>query len=151
MNGLKLIFAVVLIAVNAFFVIAEYALVRSRQARLEVMQEEGARGATLALEQLENINDYISAVQIGVTMTSIAIGALGAPALAEILKEAFGTTISHGVSVALAVILAYLIVTSVAARRRARWCRSSTRSTAPRRSRGGWRVRCRRSACCSTR
>jgi len=36
------------------------------------MQEEGARGAALALEQLESINDYISAVQIGVTMTSIA-------------------------------------------------------------------------------
>ena len=53
MNGLKLIFTVVLIAVNAFFVIAEYALVRSRRARLEVMQEEGARGAALALTQLE--------------------------------------------------------------------------------------------------
>jgi CBS domain containing-hemolysin-like protein len=112
-NGLKLIFAVVLVAVNAFFVIAEYALVRSRKARLEVMQEEGARGAALALRQLESINDYISAVQIGVTMTSIAIGALGAPALAEILKEAFGATISHGVSVAISVVLAYLIVTSV--------------------------------------
>ena len=88
MNGLKLILAVVLIAVNAFFVIAEYALVRSRRSRLEVMQEEGARGAALALAQLESINDYISAVQIGVTMTSIAIGALGAPALAEIAEAA---------------------------------------------------------------
>ena len=82
-NGLKLILAAVLIAVNAFFVIAEYALVRSRRARLEVMREEGARGAALALEQLGNINEYISAVQIGVTMTSIGIGALGEPALAE--------------------------------------------------------------------
>jgi len=59
-NGLKLIFAAVLVAVNAFFVIAEYALVRSRKARLELMREEGARGAALALKQLESINDYIS-------------------------------------------------------------------------------------------
>ena len=54
------------------------------------MREEGARGAALALEQLANINEYISAVQIGVTMTSIGIGALGEPALASILKGALG-------------------------------------------------------------
>ena len=109
MNGLKLIFTIVLVAVNAFFVIAEYALVRSRRARLEVMREEGAKGATLALKQLGSINDYISAVQIGVTMTSIAIGALGAPALAEILKGTLGSTLSHGVSVALSVVVAQLV------------------------------------------
>ncbi len=71
-NGLKLILAVVLIAINAFFVVAEYALVRSRSARLELMREEGSRGAALALSQLDRINEYISAVQIGVTMTSLA-------------------------------------------------------------------------------
>ena len=92
MNGLKLILAALLVAINAFFVIAEYALVRSRRARLEVMRDEGAKGAALALEQLSNVNEYISAVQIGVTMTSIGIGALGEPALADILKGALGST-----------------------------------------------------------
>ena len=75
-NGIKLMIAALLIAINAFFVIAEYALVRSRRARLELLREEGAKGAALALEQLGNVNEYISAVQIGVTMTSIGIGAL---------------------------------------------------------------------------
>lgn len=112
MNGLKLIFAAILVAVNAFFVIAEYALVRSRKARLEVMREEGARGATLALRQLASINEYISAVQIGVTMTSIGIGALGEPALAQILKGALGDTLSHGVAVVIAVLVSYLIITA---------------------------------------
>jgi CBS domain containing-hemolysin-like protein len=111
-NGLKLIFAALLIAINAFFVIAEYALVRSRRARLEVMRDEGAKGATLALEQLGNVNEYISAVQIGVTMTSIGIGALGEPALASILKGALGSTISHGVAVAVAVTVAFVIIAS---------------------------------------
>jgi CBS domain containing-hemolysin-like protein len=111
-NGLKLILAAVLIAVNAFFVIAEYALVRSRRARLELMREEGARGATLALEQLGNINEYISAVQIGVTMTSIGIGALGEPALASLLRGALGNTLSHGVAVALSAIVAFLLIAS---------------------------------------
>ena len=102
MNVLELILAAVLVAVNAFFVIAEYALVRSRRARLEVMAEQGARGASLALAQLERINEYISAVQIGVTMTSIGIGALGEPALARLLKGALGNAPSHGVAVAIA-------------------------------------------------
>jgi CBS domain containing-hemolysin-like protein len=111
-NGLKLILAAVLVAINAFFVIAEYALVRSRRARLEMMREEGARGAALALEQLGSINEYISAVQIGVTMTSIGIGALGEPALADILKGALGGVLSHGVAVAVAVVVAFLIIAS---------------------------------------
>ena len=112
MNGLKLILTAVLIAVNAFFVIAEYALVRSRRSRLEVMREEGARGAALALEQLGNINEYISAVQIGVTMTSIGIGALGEPALAAIFKGWFGDVVSHGLAVVVAVVVSYLMITT---------------------------------------
>jgi len=111
-NGLKLIIAAVLVAINAFFVIAEYALVRSRRARLELMREEGVRGSGLALEQLGSINEYISAVQIGVTMTSIGIGALAEPALADILKSAFGGPLSHGVAVAVSAVLAFLIIAS---------------------------------------
>jgi CBS domain containing-hemolysin-like protein len=111
-NGLKLILAALLVAINAFFVIAEYALVRSRRARLEVMRDEDARGAALALTQLAHVNEYISAVQIGVTMTSIGIGALGEPALAAILKSALGNTLSHGVAVALAVIVAFVTIAS---------------------------------------
>ena len=106
----KLILAAFLVAINAFFVIAEYALVRSRRARLEVMREQGLRGAALALIQHERINEYISAVQIGVTMTSIAIGALATPALAHALQDAFGGGLSHDVAVVLAVVLAYAVV-----------------------------------------
>jgi CBS domain containing-hemolysin-like protein len=111
-NALKLILAAVLIAINGFFVIAEYALVRSRRARLEVMREDGVKGAALALEQLASINEYISAVQIGITMTSIGIGALGEPALAHVLKDALGGALSHGVAVAIAVAVAFLLIAS---------------------------------------
>ena len=112
MNGLKLILTAVLIAVNAFFVVAEYALVRSRRSRLEIMRDEGLRGAGLALDQMQSINEYISAVQIGVTMTSIGIGALGLPALADIFKNWFGDAISHGLAVVVAVVASYLIITT---------------------------------------
>jgi len=111
-NALKIIFAALLVAINAFFVIAEYALVRSRRAQLEVLRDEGARGAALALHQLAHINEYISAVQIGVTMTSIGIGALGEPALASLLKGALGGTLSHGVAIAVAAVIAFLIISS---------------------------------------
>jgi CBS domain containing-hemolysin-like protein len=111
-NALKIILTAALIAINAFFVIAEYALVRSRRARLELMRDEGVKGAKLALEQLTNINEYISAVQIGVTMTSIGIGALGEPALADVLKGALGGALAHGVAVAIAVVVAFLLIAS---------------------------------------
>jgi CBS domain containing-hemolysin-like protein len=101
-----------LVLVNAFFVIAEYALVRSRRARLEALAEEGARGARLALSQLDHIGDYISACQVGITMASIGIGALGEPAIAHVLEPILGPAIGHGVSVVLAVIIAYLLITS---------------------------------------
>jgi CBS domain containing-hemolysin-like protein len=110
-NGVKLILAAVLVAINAFFVVAEYALVRSRRARLEMMSEEGSRGAKLALSQLDHINEYISAVQIGVTMTSLGIGALAEPALAALLKEAFGDGIGHGLAIVISVALAFVIIT----------------------------------------
>lgn len=110
MNGVRLIFAALLVAVNAFFVLAEYALVRSRRARLEVMSEEGSRGAALALHQLDRINEYISAVQIGVTMTSIGIGALAEPALSHLLEQAFGNGIGHDVAIALAVAVAFAAI-----------------------------------------
>ena len=112
MNALELILAALLIAINAFFVIAEYALVRSRRSRLEVMREEGAKGAGLALEQLGRINEYISGVQIGVTLTSIGVGALGEPALASLLKGALGNTLSHGVAVAVSGVVAFAIIAS---------------------------------------
>ena len=112
MTALALVLTALLIALNAFFVMGEYALVRSRRARLEALKEEGARGAQLALQQIDDIGDYISAVQVGITMTSIGIGALGEPVLADLLEPVFGGPLSHGVSVAIAVTVAYLLITS---------------------------------------
>ncbi len=112
MTALALLATALLVALNAFFVIAEYSLVRSRRHRLEAMEEERMRGATLALRMLDDLGEYISAAQVGVTMTSIGIGALGEPVLAHLLEPAFGGPLSHGIGVVLAVIIAYLIITS---------------------------------------
>jgi len=104
------ILTAVLVLVNAFFVIAEYALVRSRRARLEAMADEGARGARLALSEIDEIGDYLAACQVGVTMASIGIGALGEPALAHLLEQAFGGPAGDAVAVAVSVVIAYLLI-----------------------------------------
>ncbi len=111
MKVLFIILTGLLVLVNAFFVIAEYALVRSSRPRLEALTEEGARGARLALNQLDHIGEYISACQVGVTMSSIAIGALGEPAIAHLLEPLFGPTIGHTAAVVISVIVAYLLIT----------------------------------------
>ncbi len=111
MKVLFIILTGLLVLLNAFFVIAEYALVRSRRPRLEALTEDGARGARLALHQLDHIGEYISAAQVGVTMCSIAIGALGEPAIAHLLEPLFGPTIGHTAAVVISVIVAYLLIT----------------------------------------
>jgi CBS domain containing-hemolysin-like protein len=112
LTALLLIAVVVLILLNAFFVIAEYSLVRSRRPKLEAAREEGKRGAALALEQVDSINEYISACQVGITLTSIGIGAVGEPVVAHLLEPVFGGPLAHGVAVVVSVILAYLLITS---------------------------------------
>jgi CBS domain containing-hemolysin-like protein len=110
MTALLIILTAALVFVNAFFVIAEYSLVRSRRGRLESMAEEGLRGARLAVTEMEEIGDYISACQVGITMASIGIGALGEPAIAHVFEPVFGGAIGHSAAVAVSVVIAYLLI-----------------------------------------
>jgi CBS domain containing-hemolysin-like protein len=110
-TALFIILTVVLVLVNAFFVIAEYSLVRSRKGRLEEMAEDGRRGARLALAEMADIGDYIAACQVGITMASIGIGALGEPAIAHAFEPVFGGAIGHGAAVVISVVIAYLLIT----------------------------------------
>src|SRR3954453_2952133 len=112
MTALLLVLTALLIALNAFFVMGEYALVRSRRSRLETMRDDGQRGAALALHEIDEIGDYISTVQVGITMNSIGIGAVGEPVLAEAFEPLFGNAIGHGLAVAISVAIAYLVITS---------------------------------------
>ena len=62
--------------------------------------------------QIDRIDEYLSAAQVGITMASIGLGFLGEPALARLLEPVFGGVMSHGVAVAISVAIAYAIVTS---------------------------------------
>ena len=77
--GLSLILVVLFLAMNAFFVIAEFALVRVRKSQLELAVEQGKKGAKSAMYIAENVNQYLSACQLGITLASLALGWLGEP------------------------------------------------------------------------
>ncbi len=109
---LLLVGVAVLVAANGFFVAAEFALVRTRDQKIDQMVEEGLRGAALARIQVDRIDEYLSACQLGITMASIGIGFLGEPAIASLLEEPLGGVMSHGVAVVIAFTLSYLIVTA---------------------------------------
>ena len=102
-----------LIALNAFFVAAEYSLVRSRADRIEAAVVRGDRGAALFKRQIDSIDDYIAACQVGITMASIGLGAVGEPAVAGWLEGWLGGPLAHGVAVVISGIVAYLIITSL--------------------------------------
>jgi CBS domain containing-hemolysin-like protein len=111
-TALLLFATAVLIAFNGFFVAAEYALVRARRSRLEALKEAGAKNVDLVLQQIDDIGDYISASQVGVTLMSIAIGAVGEPALAHAFEGIFPASVSHGIAVVISATVAYLLITS---------------------------------------
>ena len=112
MTALLLVLLFVLILLNGFFVAAEFALVRARRTRMEEAAKEGSRSAKLALHQMNHIDQYLSAAQVGITFTSIGLGFLGEPAVASLLEPVFGGVLSHGASVAISVAIAYMLVTS---------------------------------------
>ncbi|MEJ7824788.1 MAG: hemolysin family protein [Solirubrobacteraceae bacterium] len=110
MIALLLSAVVVLIFANGFFVAAEFALVRARRAPLEKMATGGDRRAGLVVKQLDNLSEYLSACQFGITLASLGIGFLGEPAIADLVEPAFGG-LSHAIAAPIAIAIAYILVT----------------------------------------
>jgi CBS domain containing-hemolysin-like protein len=111
MSILLLVLLLLLVAINSFFVGAEFAVVRSRRARLEQMRDDGVRGSARALEQLDRVDEFVATSQVGITIASLGIGFLGEPALAHLLEPIFSGFASHALALALAIALSFVIVT----------------------------------------
>src|SRR3954465_10558307 len=99
---LELLALLGLILLNAFFVAAEYSLVTSRRTRIRELEREGNRRARDVLKITANPPNFIAAMQLGVTLPSLAIGAFG--------EQVFANLIEPPVPAFLAVILALLII-----------------------------------------
>jgi CBS domain containing-hemolysin-like protein len=79
----------VLVVVNAFFVAAEYALVRVRRTRMEALAAQGSGMAKVVLHGLNHLTRYIAGVQVGITLAGLASGRFGEPALAALMDPLF--------------------------------------------------------------
>jgi CBS domain containing-hemolysin-like protein len=113
-SALLLLAVLVLILLNGFFVASEFALVRTRRGRIEEMnQERPSKALQTALMELDDLSEYLSACQFGITLTSLGIGFLGEPAIAKLLEPALGDVVSHGAAVAIAVVFAYVVTTAL--------------------------------------
>jgi len=111
MSVLLLVLLLLLIAVNGFFVAAEFALVRSRRERLEQLRDEGTLGARMGLDQIDRVDEFVATCQVGITIASLGIGFLGEPALASLLEPFFGGFLSHAAAVGVSIAIAFTIVT----------------------------------------
>ncbi|MBL8123217.1 MAG: HlyC/CorC family transporter [Pyrinomonadaceae bacterium] len=85
---LKLFSVVALVLANGFFVASEFALVAVRKSRIEALAAEGDSSAIRLLGMLNNLNAYISATQLGITLASLGLGWIGEPAVAALLDPA---------------------------------------------------------------
>lgn len=86
---LNLLIIIILLFFNAFFVAAEFALVGVRKTKIKQLANEGNFNAKLALDAIKNIDRYIAAVQLGITIASLGIGWVGESTLAKLLLPIF--------------------------------------------------------------
>ncbi len=108
---LFLILVLLLVAANGFFVAAEFSLVSVRRSRVVSLAESGDARALTLLGLLDNLNSYISATQLGITMASLALGWIGEPALSRLLEAPLHGLVSDAVRHTIAFSGAFTIIT----------------------------------------
>jgi len=108
--GSALLLTLLLVLANAFFVAAEFALVKVRASRLEELKRKGRLAAGLAARMVRDINAYISTIQIGITLFNLGIGWLGEPAFEQVLRPLLrllgaGPEVTRGVAIGVSLLL----------------------------------------------
>ncbi len=111
-----ILLVLVLVAANGFFVAAEFSMVAVRRSRVAQLVEDGKTNAKALQRALRNLDSYLAATQLGITISSLALGWVGEPALAHLiaplLSGLLGTFASAG-SHAIAVAIAFTIITAL--------------------------------------
>ena len=104
----KLLAVLGLVAANGFFVAAEFSLVGVRRSRVEEMVAQGKSGAELLRRSVDNLDSNLAATQFGITISSLALGWIGEPALARLIEPAllglgdFASAGAHAIAVGVA-------------------------------------------------
>jgi CBS domain containing-hemolysin-like protein len=106
--SLQLLFAVLLVLLNGFFVAAEFAMVKVRSTRIEELVQQGSLKARVAQRAMRRLDAYLSATQIGITIASLGLGSVGEPAFARLISPwfqglgSFSLAATHAAAVAIA-------------------------------------------------
>ena len=105
--------ALVLIALNGFFVAAEFALVRVRDSRLVQLEQEGSARAGRVRAVLQDLDAYLSVCQVGITVASLALGWVGEPAVSALIRPLLHAVGIENESVVelVAVVLGFAVIT----------------------------------------
>lgn len=107
------VLAILFIALNGFFVLSEFSIVKVRKSKLEELIKEGKAGAKLALKITNSLDTYLSANQLGITLSSLALGWLGQPAIARLIGESlkYFTNLSQEGIGTIALGVAFILIT----------------------------------------
>jgi CBS domain containing-hemolysin-like protein len=108
---LNIVIVLLLVLANGFFVATEFSLVGVRRSRIATLADAGNPRAKLLLGLLDNLNAYISATQLGITLSSLALGWIGEPAVAHLLEIPLQGRISETLLHTLAFAIAFSIIT----------------------------------------
>lgn len=109
---LNLAMVVVLIALTAFFVAVEFAIVRVRGSRVDQLIAEGRKGAVAVKQVTSNLDGFLSACQLGITITALGLGWLGEPTVESMLHPLFlSLEVPEAVGSALSFIIAFVVIT----------------------------------------
>lgn len=110
---LKILAALLITGLNAFFVVSEYALVSIRPARLEELIAQGNSRAELVLKMTQKRDTYISAIQLGITASSLILGWFCGPLLAGIIADGFDLIGGHWYDDGVVILCAFLLIVFV--------------------------------------
>jgi len=110
---LKIFSVIILVFINGFFVAAEFAFVAVRKSRIETLAAEGETAAKRLLDILNNLNPYLSASQLGITLASLGLGALGEPVVEAILGNWLSLYMSESARHIVSYGIAFFIITSL--------------------------------------
>ncbi|QST02336.1 HlyC/CorC family transporter (plasmid) [Pontibacillus sp. ALD_SL1] len=111
---LNLLIVFVLVLLTAFFVGAEFAIVKVRRTRMEELKNAGRKSAEGVLQILDKLDEYLSACQLGITITALALGWVGEPALADLLEPLFHDLgFNNSLTHTLSFLIAFSIITFI--------------------------------------
>ncbi|HZY57953.1 MAG TPA: hemolysin family protein, partial [Rubrobacteraceae bacterium] len=88
-SSFSLFAALIFLALNGFFVAAEFALVRVRETRIVQLEQEGSARARTVRAALQDLDAYLSVCQVGITIASLGLGWVGEPAVSELIRPGF--------------------------------------------------------------